>query len=147
MLSASRTLSRPSNVAAMPRRSEITVLLVDDDPMMLAVLKEVLTREGYRVIHAPTPAVALELAATRVFTMLITDLQMPDMNGFVLATHLAKNRVALPVLILSGSDVGDAFRGEVAERHWNFISKPVGHDQLLRIVDGECLGSHLRRMA
>lgn len=125
----------------------MTILLVDDDPSVLAVLAAVLTREGYKVIAASSPLLALQLAARNAFSILITDFQMPEMDGFTLACRLAKSCVALPVLLMSGLSPGDIPLAELAERHWNFMSKPIDRERLLGIIDAECLGWALQMKA
>ena len=125
----------------------MTILLVDDDVVVLALLKVILSREGYKVITAGSPASAVEIAANQAFSMLITDFQMPGMNGFELASRLTKDRVALPVLVISGSDPSEVPLQAISERHWNFMSKPIDRERLLRIIDGECLGWALRMRA
>lgn len=125
--------------AARAYRAESTILLVDDDPDVLRVLNAVLTHEGYEVVTAASPMLALEFAAINAFSMLITDYQMPAMDGFALASLLTQKRRTLPVLLISGSHMTDLPVAEITVKQWNFLSKPLDRARLLRVVDGECL--------
>jgi DNA-binding NtrC family response regulator len=147
MLSTDTVRQHLNTLSLRAHRGSMTLLLVDDDPTVLALLKTVLMHEGYRVIAVASPILALELATRESFNMLITDLQMPEIDGFTLATHLTRNRVALPVLVISGAGSNEVPMSEIAERHWNFMSKPIDRERLLRIIDGECLGWALRMRA
>src|SRR5690348_14644089 len=59
-----------------------TVLVVEDDPAMCDLLTEELSDVGFTVEAAPTAAAGLELARVTRFDLIITDLRMPEMDGF-----------------------------------------------------------------
>lgn len=85
-----------------------SVLLVDDDPDQLRYLLYVVSRAGYRVTPASTVRDALTLLAQRPFQILISDLKMPDMNGFeflkaVRALEGSDASRPLPVIVLTGA--------------------------------------------
>jgi len=128
-------------------RATSTILLVDDDPTILALLKAILIREGYNVVGAECPAIAIEITRQITFDMLITDFQMPGMNGFEMARHLTKNRPALPVLLISGAEPSELPLREIREKHWNFIPKPIDRELLLRTADYQSLGWAVRLRA
>lgn len=125
-------------------RGTLTILLVDDDPLVLAVLKAVLTHHGYNVVSARDPLKALKTAQHTAFDILITDFQMPGMNGFALAKRLVAQRPFLPVLLISGSAADELPLCEIRENQWNFLSKPIDRALLLRIIDDYCLGRSTR---
>ncbi|MEI8033385.1 MAG: response regulator [Chlorobiaceae bacterium] len=60
-----------------------TILLVDDEPCLLKLLKEVLEKNGYTVLPADTPMKALQLAELHRerIDLLLTDVVMPEMDG------------------------------------------------------------------
>jgi signal transduction histidine kinase len=80
------------------------VLVCEDDPTILGVLREVLTGAGYEVLAFAEPAQALErgLAAGKSLSLLITDVIMPNLNGPELAQALQAKHPDLPVLFMSG---------------------------------------------
>jgi len=80
------------------------VLVCEDDPTILGVLREVLSGAGYEVLAYSDPEQALErgLAAGRELSLLITDVIMPNLSGPELAQALQAQHPELPVLFMSG---------------------------------------------
>jgi CheY-like chemotaxis protein len=77
------------------------ILVVDDDPGLLVVLVRALEMHGFPTVSAALPAEAL--AYQGPLRLLVTDIQMPGLDGFRLATLLRKRHAGLPVLLISGS--------------------------------------------
>jgi two-component system KDP operon response regulator KdpE len=86
------------------------VLLAEDDALVLAVLGEVLEAEGYEVVPAPDGAAALARARRRHIDVLLTDLDMPRLDGPGLIRRLWFNRPGLPVVVMSGRLPADGGR-------------------------------------
>ena len=84
--------------------TSVTVLLVDDDEAVRGFVSRILKEQGYEILEAGDGAEALELAAAHAgnIDLLLTDVIMPRVNGFALATRLLKERSKLPVLHMSG---------------------------------------------
>ena len=84
--------------------TSVTVLLVDDDEAVRGFVSRILKEQGYDILEAGDGAQALELASTHAghIDLLLTDVIMPKINGFVLATRLLKERSKLAVLYMSG---------------------------------------------
>jgi CheY-like chemotaxis protein len=80
-----------------------TVLLVDDDPLVLASTRAMLEDLGHVVLEASSGPQALELLrAGRAADLVITDYAMPGMTGVQLATAIRQLRPGLPVLLATG---------------------------------------------
>jgi CheY-like chemotaxis protein len=80
-----------------------TLLVVEDDPMVREVTALTLETEGYAILVAGDGKEALEiLAQNPSIDLLLTDVIMPGMSGFVLAEHARRLRPSLPVLYVSG---------------------------------------------
>jgi two-component system, OmpR family, alkaline phosphatase synthesis response regulator PhoP len=79
------------------------VLVVDDDPSILAVVTDVLLDEGYRVVAASNGAEALRRMAADVPAVLVTDLTMPVMDGHSLveACRAQRHMDAMPIVVMS----------------------------------------------
>ena len=92
-----------------------TVLLVDDDPLLRALLARALADDGYAVLAAENGEEALTLASTLIdqLGLVITDIRMPVMDGVQLAAHLAQLRPTLPILFISGFAGGVDLPGPV----------------------------------
>ncbi len=90
--------------AAPPGAGE-RLLVVDDEPVIARVVSEQLRRLGYQVTSVNDPEEALELIAEDPddFDLLLTDLQMPRMDGVELAARVARIRPQLPVVLSTGN--------------------------------------------
>lgn len=86
-----------------PRPVRPVVLVVDDDPLLLIVIRLVLEDDGYLVLTAQDGDEALELARTfpGVIHCSVTDIRMPKTDGFALREHLMKERPGIKVLLMS----------------------------------------------
>src|SRR5919206_4934956 len=83
----------------MPTR----ILVVDDDPSILALVTEILQDEGYDVATARNGAEALERVAEAVPAVLVTDLMMPVMDGPALVHACRAAPASVPILIMSAA--------------------------------------------
>ncbi len=79
--------------------------MVDDEPVIAKVVSEQLRRLGYHVTAVNDPEEALELLADDPdeFDLLLTDLQMPRMDGVELAARVGRLRPELPVVLSTGN--------------------------------------------
>ena len=103
--------SRPD--VSSPRAA---ILLVDDEPHVLAALRRVLRGTGADIEMAGGAARALELLATREFLLVVTDLTMPGMDGLELAQQIRERWPRVSVALLTahrGTAVGEAMRAGV----------------------------------
>ena len=113
-----------------------TVLVVEDEPSVRAVLGRVLRDQGYAVVEAPHGQLALDLAAdpgTRI-DLVVADVVMPELSGRQLAARLSELRRGMPILFISGYTGHDVVERGLIEREWPFLPKPVGPDALARKV-------------
>ena len=119
----------------MPAADEPTMLLlVEDDQLLRTIAAETLREEGYRVIEASQSEEALErLADEPPVDVLLTDINMPGLDGVALAHRLADRYPGLKLILTSGRYFGaeDLPPGAL------FLPKPFTARQLLRIVGGD----------
>lgn len=109
-----------------------TLLLVDDEPNILAALNRLFRREGYRVLVAGSGAEGLELLATYQVHVVISDQRMPEMTGTEFLSRVKELYPETVRIVLSGyselSSVTEAInRGAI----WKYFSKPW-NDELLK---------------
>ena len=85
-------------------RRPTTILVVDDEPSVLALVRTMLWRAGFTVLEAPGGEQALRLASeqTAAIQLLLTDVLMPDMNGYELAEKLMSRRPETKILFMTG---------------------------------------------
>jgi CheY-like chemotaxis protein len=98
----------PVPVAKMtpkPAKGEKTIMVVDDESIVRPVYRRLLENEGYEVLEAESGSTALDLSEThrdQTIDLLITDVIMPQMNGYELARALLEKRPGLKVLFVTG---------------------------------------------
>ncbi|MGC8493517.1 MAG: PAS domain S-box protein [Syntrophobacteraceae bacterium] len=115
-----------------PVRAGETILLVEDEPGMLNMGAEMLTRLGYHVLTAGTPGEAIRLAEAHSseIRLLITDVVMPEMNGSELSSRLLSICPNLTSVFMSGHTAEIIERRGVLEPQVNFIQKPFSMQDL-----------------
>jgi PAS domain S-box-containing protein len=113
-----------------------TVLLVEDDHALRAVLKVVLERQGYRVLEAPNGREALLLSESfnGPIDLVLTDVVMPYMSGREFVERLSSTRSAIKVVYMSGHTDGVLDQHGVRDRHSAFLQKPVTPSALIEKV-------------
>ncbi len=93
-----------------------TILLVDDEPNIRLVLGAVLERSGFAVVTAEDGFEALRAIQRSMPDLVITDLRMPNMNGFELLSVLRSRFPELPTVAISGQFLTiDATQGPIAD--------------------------------
>ena len=123
-------------MTATPPNSTLTpILIVDDEPIVLAALKETLEREHYHVVTSTSPTKALELVARQEFSVLISDQRMPEMTGLDFLTECKKHQPhasrILITAVLSLPTIIDAInKGEI----FRFIAKPWLREELTATI-------------
>ncbi len=124
--------ARSEKLREAPLRGNETILLVEDEPSILALTARLLELQGYGVITAQRAEEALRLARehTGVIHLLLTDVVMPDMNGCELEKKTRQLHPAIRCLFMSGytADV-IAHHGVLAEGV-HFIQKPFSTQAL-----------------
>ncbi|MGC8828712.1 MAG: response regulator [Verrucomicrobiia bacterium] len=102
------------------------ILIADDEPMFLTVLKTSLDKLGYTVFSAPDGRQAFELWKKEETPIVITDWLMPDMTGIELCAAIRKEKrdFYTYIIILTGLDTRDAYIKGLEEGADDFMVKP-----------------------
>jgi PAS domain S-box-containing protein len=121
--------------AQAPRGSE-TVLIVEDEEQVRAVVQTILRRHGYHVLVALDGDEALRLSAKHAETidLVITDVVMPQLSGPDLARQLLQSRPRMRVLFMSGYTGSALLPPHVQAAGTAFLQKPFTSEALLRQV-------------
>ncbi|MBK6315232.1 MAG: response regulator [Blastocatellia bacterium] len=82
------------------------VLVIDDDPGIRDVCREILEQAGYSVDDAPDGAVGLKMFALAPYQVVLCDIFMPNMDGIETISELVRTYVAVSVVAMSGGAVG-----------------------------------------
>lgn len=106
------------------------ILLVDDDAASLSATRRALEGDGHAVTTAASGADAVGLAAQGgAFDLLVTDVQMPGMDGTALAGELRRGAPALPVVLVSAHP-DDLARASSAVPGARVVAKPFTVDRI-----------------
>jgi CheY-like chemotaxis protein len=133
-LPASARAEKSSVSSGPPPRGVETVLVVEDEPGLLALTSIVLQRHGYTVLKAPNGREALGIVQERPgeIDLVLTDMVMPEMGGRIMADWLRTIRPGLKVLFTSGYT--ECSMEETAESAMEFLAKPYAPSDLLHKV-------------
>jgi CheY-like chemotaxis protein len=125
-----QAIQKPAATRVIPR-----ILLVDDEPAMIEVLRHVIAGLDCSVVTASSLAQARRKLAGQPLDLLVTDIGLPDGNGLSLLASLQKDHPAASAIVITGSPTLDgavtALRGGAID----FVSKPFSHDQLLARIN------------
>lgn len=114
------------------------ILIVDDEPGVLSLLRDYFEINSYRVSIAPDGATALTLAASMP-DLILLDVNMPDMDGLTVCQKI-RNYVSCPIVFLSARvEDEDKIRGFMAGGD-DYVTKPFSLEEL-----GIRIAAHLRR--
>lgn len=110
-----------------------TILVVDDNALVLKIVVEVLRHAHFRVLSASDGAGAVALANSTEarIDLLLSDVDMPLMSGPALGLVLKKTRPDLRVMLMSGGDNGNLL---VLNYGWAFIQKPFVSAKLVQMI-------------
>lgn len=116
-----------------PADKKVRILVADDEPDLLAIMKETLEREGFEVETAADGIQALQAIRSRLPEIAVLDLRMPRMDGFTVCQKLREDPLYehLPVIILSASGTRDSKVTGLNIGADDFITKPVDVPELL----------------
>ena len=112
------------------------ILVVDDSLAWLRLAREILTAGGYQV-HAcehPPDALSLFKENSQQFDLVITDLQMPCLDGIELAAELMKINAALPVVLTSAAKVEITSEKLQSLGIRDFLTKPWDRERLFSVL-------------
>jgi PAS domain S-box-containing protein len=113
-------------------RKKLTILTVDDDPLVALNTSALLEELGHTVYSAPSARHALEiLHREKKIDLLITDQLMPDMTGTELAIRIRAEKVLLPIILATGYAELNPGEGEELPR----LAKPFSQRELAEAID------------
>ena len=115
---------------------EFSVLVVDDNESIREVLAVILSGSGYRCESAKNGVEAMQRVRQARFDAVVTDLEMPEMDGIALTREIRQHFSSLPVMVMTGHSDEEhresAFRAGAKE----FLSKPFDIPDLIKKLHG-----------
>ncbi len=111
---------------------KLNVLVVDDDQCIREVLTILLSRRGHRCESAANGIDAMQKVKQSNFDVVITDLQMPGMDGIALTKELRQHFPELPVMIMTGRPDGSLVESAIGAGAGEVLRKPFEISDLMR---------------
>ncbi|GAB4366009.1 MAG: sigma-54 dependent transcriptional regulator [Calditrichia bacterium] len=116
--------------------SNIEILVVDDEPEMLVSYQKILKRAGYQVVAVESGEAALDvLDKDNEFSLVISDLKMPQMDGMNLLAIIKEKHPHLPVIMVTGFGTLELGVEAVKSGAFDFIEKPFTSRKLLNSIE------------
>lgn len=124
---------------------ERQVLVVDDSKMVLRIVSKGLAQAGFKVAVAEDGLQALEFLEKEIPDLILSDLHMPDMDGFQLCGALRANSVwsGIPFVVMSTAGERGVIRRMIERGACGYIEKPFNIEQLVVLVE-KLLSDHFQ---
>lgn len=116
------------------------ILIAEDDKELRLLFQRVLTRSGYAVSGACDGKEALEMLDKDYYDLIISDIMMPNMDGYELVSSLRDSGITIPVLMITAKDAYDDMRQGFLSGSDDYMVKPVNVNEMVLRV-----GALLRR--
>jgi DNA-binding NtrC family response regulator len=110
------------------------ILVVDDEPALLALLEDALGSWGYQVRHARTGAAALEMLRSELFDAALIDIRMPGMTGLDLLREIKRHDTSAEVVMMTGYPAISSAIEALREGAYDYLSKPLVLEELRHLM-------------
>jgi EAL domain-containing protein (putative c-di-GMP-specific phosphodiesterase class I) len=125
---------QPTDSASVDVDETPSVLVVDDEPAVARMTERLLGRNGYRVTVAHGGKEAIELARTNAFDAIVSDLDMPGVDGRALLRAIRQSNLDVPFVFLTGNPDLQSAIDAVEYGAFRYLVKPVPPQQLFDVV-------------
>ena len=110
------------------------ILIVDDEPIVRESLKDWLEDAGYKIVTAETGEQALELIATRDFSVIILDIRLPGRTGITVLKEVKEKKPDIKAIIITAYPSSDLTAEAMKLGALDYLVKPIAPDDLERLV-------------
>lgn len=121
-----------------------TILIVDDEKNILSGLRLAFQDEGYDTLTAENGLIAWDLTSKNNVDLIITDLRMPEMDGYELIRKVSAAYPTLPIIVLTGHGTIETAVETMRDGAIDFFTKPVDLEKLLLVVKKSIHNSELQ---
>jgi two-component system, cell cycle sensor histidine kinase and response regulator CckA len=126
---------KPSDASTPSERGEGTILLVEDDSLVLSIAKRALTDAGFQVLEANNGRQAIDLISREPgMDAVLTDLAMPEIGGRELARLLQEQQPGLPIVFMTGYTDDIVTRRGLLDAGVSFLEKPLAPETIVRTM-------------
>jgi signal transduction histidine kinase len=117
--------------AGMKRR----ILVIDDEPRLAESLADLLREEGYEVDAAVGGIKGIECLTAKEYEVVITDLRMPEVDGFQVMDHVARSCPDTALIVITGHASTESAIAAIHQRVADYITKPFEFDYLIASIE------------
>ena len=121
------------------------ILIVDDDPEILEIIADILREGGYAVDTAPDGIKAIRHIDAEFYDLVITDLNLPKMDGMMVLRHVVDQSADTMCVILTGYGTIKSAVEAIKTGAFDYISKPIKSGEILMVVEKALRYKHLER--
>ncbi len=125
--------------------NEQKILIVDDDPIVLKSLKDLLTVRGYNTNTAIGGQEAICQLDQNVFDLVLLDLHMPYVNGHDVMAHISKQNIKTSIIVVSGETSFEAAKNACTQGAYDFLRKPYATDELIITINNALKDKRLQK--
>jgi DNA-binding NtrC family response regulator len=111
------------------------ILIVDDEQMMCEMLEDDLKRHGFHPTCYISAEKALDALKIESFDVLLTDMNLPNMNGIELCERVVANRPDIPVIVITAFGSMETAIAAIRAGAYDFVTKPIDTDFLILALD------------
>lgn len=111
------------------------ILVIDDSPQMRMALKEAIQKLGHRVVACENGKEAIEKLRRHGFSLIVTDMKMPQMDGLTLLREVRRSIGNLPVLVITGFGTIENAVESMKEGATDYLMKPFSFDALKKTIN------------
>ncbi|OPL19748.1 MAG: hypothetical protein AVO35_01880 [Candidatus Aegiribacteria sp. MLS_C] len=111
------------------------ILVVDDEETVRGICREFLELQDYVVVEAGNGSEALELMSETSFSLILSDIMMPDINGLELASIVRRRFPDTLVILITGHGTIDLAKDAIQRGAFDFVTKPFKMTELKRMVE------------
>ena len=115
--------------------TEPAILLIDDVPLILDLLQDILESRHYRVIRSETGSQITELLDRENIALVFCDVSLPDINGVEVLRMIKQHTPEVQVIMISGQEDFNIAREVLRERALDYLVKPFTQDEVLESVN------------
>ncbi len=116
------------------------LLIVDDDPLILDLYSDFFTQQNFKVKTAQTVDKALQIIQKERPDVILSDVVMPDKNGFDLYETIKRLKKKIPFIFMTGYELDPQVSQKLKELDVPWISKPTKLETLLKLVREQLAG-------
>jgi len=121
------------------------ILLVDDEPAVLALLGRILSAEDAEILAVQRGAEALEIARRTHVDLVILDVRLPDVSGLEVLRRVRRLDEAVPVIMVTSYGSAQTVKAAMRLGAFDYLTKPFDNQEVKRIAR-EALRSPARRL-